>query len=466
MLQKQRVTFSQPKLVTTVTHSLKIYHMEERYKISIPIAGQGGYGKIDKATDTALERDVAIKTLDPIFRGIEQTDIERFKREAKILAAVSHPNIPAIYDVIFNPDQTEFKLIYAWIEGQTLNRHLMEAGTLSLEDVRRYFGNICSALSHAHSKGIIHRDIKPSNIIITKNLESCYIVDFGISLTSKDIERITDGSNAVGTPGYMSPEQENNEELNGSADVYSLAIVLYECLSGNRPTIGEYRPLNSINEAIPSTVDILIRECLVSKEKRIKTVDDFHTRLNQALRPSANIGTTFSKGGLSDVVASLQGLNHITFNNLPVGQRILLMTRFKSLIATDDFKIRNPTASFIEALLRICGRLDENDFRPIVSHALVYGFEMQYGERWIGNPAIRLELATLAASAEPKQHKILSEETLKYLTGKNLTEKEPWFLVDMRNFLQNLLANELCEEDIAIMLGEKLGEVLIENYNH
>jgi len=440
--------------------------MQERYIISQPVAGQGGYGKVDKATDTALERDVAIKTLDPIFRNIEVADIERFKREAKVLAAVSHPNIPAIYDVIFNPEQTEFKLIYAWIEGQTLTRHLMDSGTLSLEDVRKYFGSICSALSHTHSKGIIHRDIKPSNLIITRNLENCYIVDFGVSLTTRDIERITDGSNAVGTPGYMSPEQENNEELDVSSDVYSLAIVLYECLSGNRPSIGEYRPLNTVNEAIPSTVDILIRECLVSKEKRIKTVDDFHVRLNQALRPSANIGATFSRGGLSDVIVSLQGLNHTTFNNLPVGQRILLMTRFKSLIATDEFKLRNPTASFIEALLRICGRLNESDFRPIVTSALVYGFEMQYGERWIGNPSIRLELATLAATIEHRQHKLLAEETLNYLSHKDLSAKEQWFLIDMRNLLQNLLANELCEEDAAIKIGEKLEAVLMENYKH
>lgn len=439
--------------------------MKDRFKILEPIAGQGGYGKVDKATDTALERDVAIKTLDPIFRDIEEIDIERFKREAKILAAVSHPNIPAIYDVEFNPDEKEFRLIYAWVEGKTLSRHLMDNGILSLEDVRKYFNNICSALAHTHSKNIIHRDIKPSNLIITHNLDNCYLVDFGVSLTTKDIERITNGSNAVGTPGYMSPEQENNEELDGSSDIYSLAIVLYECLSGNRPAMGEYRPLNSINEAIPSTIDILIRECLQSKDKRIKTVEEFNIRLNQALRPSANIGTTFSKGALADVVASLQGLNHITFNNLPIGQRILLMARFKTLIATDDFKLRNPTATFIEALLKICGRLNENDFRPIASNSLSYGFEMQYSDKWVGNPSIRLEVATLATNAEHKQHKILSEETLKFLADKELSDKEPWFLVDMRNLLQSLLANELCEEEIAVKIGERLEQVLMETYN-
>lgn len=152
--------------------------MEARFKIIEPLAGQGGYGKVDKATDTALERDVAIKTLDPIFRDIDVVDIERFKREAKILAAISHPNIPAIYDIEFEPEKFEFRLIYAWVEGKTLTQHLMDTGILSLEEIRKYFANISSALSHTHSKGIIHRDIKPSNLIITATLENCYIVGF------------------------------------------------------------------------------------------------------------------------------------------------------------------------------------------------------------------------------------------------------------------------------------------------
>jgi len=438
--------------------------MDSRFKILQPLAGQGGFGKIDQATDTILERDVAIKTLDPLFKDINAGDIERFKREAKALAALSHPNIPAIYDVDFEPEQKEFKIIYAWIEGITLREHLMDSGILSLEEVRRYIGNVCSALIHSHSKGIIHRDVKPSNLIVTNNSENCYLVDFGVSLTIKDIERLTNGHSAVGTPGYMSPEQEKNEELNGSSDVYSLGIVLYECLCGTRPSVGEYKPLNTINEAISPSIDSLIRDSIAPKERRIKTVEEFQTRLNLALRPSPNIGATFSKGALGDVVTSLQTFNHVTFNNLPAGQRILLMTRFKTLISTDDYKLRNPTASFLEALLKVCGRLHEADFTPIVSNGLKYGFEMKYGDNWIGNPSIRYELATLAISAEPVQHKILAEETIKYLTGKNLLGKDKWFLVDMRNLLQNLLANEMCEEEIAIKLGELLEIVLLESY--
>ncbi len=166
----------------------------------------------------------------------------------------------------------------------------MDFGVLSLDDVRKYFANICSALTHSHQKGIIHRDIKPSNLIITSSKESCYLVDFGVSLTSKDIDRLTNGKSAVGTPGYMSPEQERNEDLDPSSDIYSLGIVLYEALCGIRPTIGEYKPLSSINgAAIPSTVDNIIRACITTKEKRIKTAEEFFIRLTSALRPSSKL---------------------------------------------------------------------------------------------------------------------------------------------------------------------------------
>jgi serine/threonine-protein kinase len=437
--------------------------MDARFKIIEPLAGQGGFGKIDKATDTALERDVAIKTLDPLFRDIESNDIERFRREAKTLAALSHPNIPAIYDIDFKPDEKEFKLIYAWIEGISLRKYLTDTGILSLGDVKKYFGNICSALSHSHAKNIIHRDIKPSNLIVTSNQENCYLVDFGISLTTKDIERLTDGS-GIGTPGYMSPEQESNQELDGSSDVYSLGIVLYECLCGTRPLVGEYKPLSTINEAIPPAIDNLIRDSISVREKRINTVDEFWSRLNQALRPSSNIGSTFSQGVLSEIITSLQSFNHVSFNNLPAGQKILLMTRLKTLIATDDYRLRNPTASFLQALLKICGRLAENDFRPIVSNSIKYGFEMKYGETWVGNPSIRQELANLVLTAEQRQHKILAEEILGFLSDKDLPNKEEWFLFDMKSILQNLLANELCEEEIAVKLGDVLEHVLIECY--
>ncbi len=438
--------------------------VESRFKIVQELAGQGGFGVVSKATDLELERDVAIKTLDPLFKKIDAVDIERFKREAKTLAALSHPNIPAIYDVEFEPDKKEFKLIYAWIEGITLREYLVDVGILSLDDVRKYFGNICSALSHSHKKNIIHRDIKPSNLIITTTKESCYLVDFGVSLTSKDIERLTNGKSAVGTPGYMSPEQERNEELESSSDIYSLGIVLYECLCGTRPTVGEYKPLSNINEAIPSSIDNLIRDCITSKDKRIKTADEFYSRLTSALRPSSNLGATFAQGTIADIIASIEGLNHISFNSLPAGQRVLLLTKLRTLISTDEFRLRNPTASFLLSILKVSGRLDENNYRFISSKSFEYGFDKKFGETWTGNPSIRQELGKIALTTEHNQHKFLAEELLTYLAAKGLHGKEDWFLGDFKTIIQNLLANDQCDENTANKLGDTLEKVLTEIY--
>lgn len=438
--------------------------VESRFEIVEEFAGQGGYGVVSKATDLELERNVAIKTLDPIFRNIDSGDIERFKREAKTLAALSHPNIPSIYDVEFEPENKEFKIIYAWIEGLTLRKYLMDFGVLSLEDVKRYFGNICSALSHSHEKGVIHRDIKPSNLIITTIKESCYLVDFGISLTAKDIERLTNGTSAVGTPGYMSPEQERNEDLDSSSDIFSLGIVLYESLCGTRPTIGEYKPLSSINEAIPSTIDNLIRDCIKEKDRRIKSADEFYLRLTTALRPSSNLGITFSQGTIGDIITSLDILNHLSFINLPAGQRTLLLTKLKTLITADEFRMRNPTASFLLAILKICGRIEGSKFEFIIEKSIIYGFEIKYGETWKGNSSLRQELAELALSAEHNQHKILSEKLFVHLENKNLEEIEDWFLGDYKTIIQNLLANDQCDEESALKLEKIFEEILIKIY--
>jgi serine/threonine-protein kinase len=187
--------------------------MNPRFSIIEALAGQGGFGKISKAKDTELERMVAIKTLDPLFKTAPtEKDKERFRREAKTLASLSHPSIPAIYDVQFSDPTGEFRIVFEWIEGHTFSQILRDTGLITLTDAEKWFVAICSALTHAHSRGVIHRDIKPSNIIISSTSGTAYLVDFGIALAKSDLDRLTSGS-VIGTPGYMSPEQEKGEEL-------------------------------------------------------------------------------------------------------------------------------------------------------------------------------------------------------------------------------------------------------------
>src|SRR5437867_2388730 len=134
--------------------------------------------------DTVLERDIAVKLLNPLATAFSDADQQRFRREARVLAALSHPNIPAIYDVMFG--KNEFLIVFEFIEGKTLRERIDSEGSCQLADVKAWFTQIAAALEHAHQRGVIHRDVKPSNIIIKPDNLAAYLVDFGIAISAKD----------------------------------------------------------------------------------------------------------------------------------------------------------------------------------------------------------------------------------------------------------------------------------------
>lgn len=430
--------------------------MDPRYRIEVKDAGQGGFGRVDKAWDSALERWVAIKTLDPIFRNATPEDRERFSREAKALASFTHTNIPAVYDVVLPNDESEFRILFQWVEGITLREYLKERGVLNLEQVRTWFGNICSGLGHAHSKQIIHRDLKPSNLIVTGDLESCYLVDFGIALRTCDIQRLTLGT-PIGTPGYMSPEQERGEELTAASDLFSLGIILYECLVGSKPTIGRYVPINSINEAIPSTIDDLVRHCLLDKNTRIQSTVEFIDKLRSALRPRVNFSSVLSQGSLADIHVHLTKMTPEDFNNLPLGQQNLIISRLRDIIRVGDHHMRNPVASLLAEMVRLGHAASDKNYKFIVENSLNYGYELQYSEQWQGNISIRNILNDVSIVCHAPSYNVLASIVLDMWKDiDRASEKESWYVHDLRILLQNLLANSQCTGDIAEKLVEKL----------
>lgn len=184
--------------------------------------GVGGFAKIIKGRDNVLERDIAIKSLDPLATAFSDTEQERFRREARILARLSHPNIPAIYDVEFGLGK--FSIIFQFIDGTNLRQLIESEGPSQLVEVRLWFHQIASALEYAHSLGIIHRDIKSDNIIITRDRESAYLVDFGIAVSAEDAKKLTRSGFVIGTPGYMSPEQQAGDDLDTRTDIYSFGV--------------------------------------------------------------------------------------------------------------------------------------------------------------------------------------------------------------------------------------------------
>jgi serine/threonine protein kinase len=192
--------------------------------------GHGGMATVWKAYHPALDRYVAIKVLHPVFKD-DEAFLARFRREAKIVAKLDHPNIVPIYD--FSAEEGTPYLVMRYIEGQTL-KLILSKERLSLERVMAIVRPTGKALAYAHAQGVLHRDIKPSNIIQTSKGE-VFLTDFGLARMMSDVDTTLSRDMMVGTPQYISPEQARGEELDSCTDIYSVGIVLFEMLTGRVP---------------------------------------------------------------------------------------------------------------------------------------------------------------------------------------------------------------------------------------
>jgi len=197
--------------------------------------GEGGMGVVYKARDTKLDREVALKFLPESLTPTEE-DRRRFIREAKSAAALNHPNICTIYSV----DEHEGRqfITMEYIEGETL-RDKMDRGDLPVQTALNYGSKIAEALAAAHEKGIIHRDIKPANIMVDSK-GRIKVMDFGLAKLKQGRD-ITKTGDTVGTLAYSSPEQIRGEEVDHRSDLFSLGIVFYEMLAGQKPFRGEHQ---------------------------------------------------------------------------------------------------------------------------------------------------------------------------------------------------------------------------------
>jgi len=195
------------------------------------LLGEGGIGQVHAAYDTILQRDVAMKSLRPELLN-DANFVERFRSEATSLARLNHPNITTLYSLF--PDGRNLYMVMELVRGSTLDS-ILEKRKVAL-DIRECLAIIAQAadgLDYAHSMGVIHRDIKPSNLIVSEN-GTLKIMDFGIARV-RGSQRLTRSGSIVGTLAYMAPEQLRGEEGDDYSDLYSLAIVLYEMLSGSPP---------------------------------------------------------------------------------------------------------------------------------------------------------------------------------------------------------------------------------------
>lgn len=207
-------------------------YLEGRYVIDRPIA-RGGMATVYRCVDTRLGRDVAAKVMheqyvhDPVFR-------DRFRREARAMAQLSHPNLVNVYD--FSSQGETVFLIMELIDGGTLRELLTERGPMPPHAAAAVMRGMLTGLAVAHGKGLIHRDIKPDNILIDSD-HRVKLADFGLVRAAADATATTD--QIVGTVSYLSPEQVDGSPLTAASDVYSAGIVLFELLTGTTPFTGD-----------------------------------------------------------------------------------------------------------------------------------------------------------------------------------------------------------------------------------
>jgi len=199
------------------------------YKIIHQI-GQGGMATVYLGVQVSLERKVAIKELMPSLLQDEEM-VERFKREARSSASLTHEGIVSIYD--FWKDKSSLYLVMEYLDGKNLEEILEEMGPLPISAVAMIGARVADALHYSHQRGIIHRDVKPSNIFITRRRE-VKLTDFGIAYTPRE-PTLTQKGIAIGTPAYMSPEQIKGQKPDQRSDIFSLGVVLYELVTGTPP---------------------------------------------------------------------------------------------------------------------------------------------------------------------------------------------------------------------------------------
>ncbi len=202
-----------------------------RYEI-VEELGRGGMGVVYRAVDPTIHRTIALKTLHLDSASERPEDVlQRFRHEAQLSGRLSHPNIITIYDA--GDDGKLFFIAMEFISGPTLHAILKER-RLSIDEILKVSRQICSALDYAHRQGIVHRDIKPANVM-GQNLDSLKIMDFGIA---KSDLGLTMTGQVLGTPAYMSPEQVMGKPLDGRSDLFSLAVMLYQMVTGEMPFPG------------------------------------------------------------------------------------------------------------------------------------------------------------------------------------------------------------------------------------
>jgi WD40 repeat protein len=250
------------------------------------VLGRGGMGIVLEAFDSRLQRNVAIKVLDPELAG-DETARQRFCREARAAASITHENVVAVHQVEKAADNGLPYLVMQLVAGETLEQRLLREKELPIKEIVRIGLQAAQGLAAAHAQGLTHRDVKPGNILLEPPHDRVKLTDFGLARIADDV-KLTRTGFVTGTPLYMAPEQALGESADPRSDLFSLGAILYEMCAGQPPFQGnsalailkqivesKHRPLRELNPDVPHWLAELVDELLAKKpEDRYQSAAD------------------------------------------------------------------------------------------------------------------------------------------------------------------------------------------------
>ena len=297
--------------------------------------GSGGMAEVFLAYDQLLDRDVAVKALDDQLAR-DPHFIERFRREARTAARLSHPNIVALHD--YGSTDDSYFIIMEYIEGRTVGEIIADDGPLNPVRVAEIASDVAAALERAHGAGLVHRDVTSSNVMISTNGET-KVTDFGIArvMDEHDQQTTAGGNTVLGTAAYISPEQAQGQDVDERTDIYSLGIVMFEMLTGRPPFMAD-NPLalasqhvlndpprpSSLNDAVPEELDAIVLRALAKRsDARFDSAAEMSEELGRFVSGKKVRSTLVLEEPFSPVFQARAVRARRSFNPMPVAMALL-----------------------------------------------------------------------------------------------------------------------------------------------